>query len=155
MAIKARKPVRADYKDMLAVGRSMHAESYYRDFDYSRRKFDHLFENAIRNPMYFGRVFVERDDRPVGFFLGTITEHYFGYDRLAMDLGLYVGPDHRGSAGLAVVKVLRRFEEWAAGNGCRDVVLGVSAGITDKKSIELYKRLGYSKPSMMLHKKVH
>lgn len=134
----------------------MHSESWYRDFDFDKRKFNYLFQSALENDsIFYGRAFVNDEDRLVGFMLCMITEHFFGYDTVAVDMGTYILPQYRGEAGMAMVRSIKEYEKWAKRNGCKDITFGVSAGITDGVSVELYERLGYEKTSTLLHKKVH
>lgn len=150
--IRFRPPIEGDFEQSWVLALSMHAESYYSGMEINKRKFQLLFESGMSNPMFFCRVF-ENDQQLVGFFMGLLSEQFFGYDTVALDLGLYVIPEQRGKAARCVVDTIKQYEHWAFAAGAVDCTLGVSAGITDERSIKLYERLGFTKGSMMLHKK--
>ncbi len=151
--VYVRPTVLKDRDEVIRIGRRMHNESYFRDFDYSPQKIVDLHFKCLHEPNYFGRVFVTKANNIVGYFCGAVTEHYFGHDKMAIDLGLYIEPPFRGMGGLAVIKCLRDYERWAIDQGVVDVSVGVSADITNDQAIELYQRMGYTKGDQMLHKK--
>lgn len=155
--LKIRAPKEDDLDEVYIVGLSMHAESYFNCFDFNRNKIAWLLRAAITNPDFFGRVWIDtaKKDKIVGYMMFMCTEHYFGYDKMSLDMGVYLLPEYRGSAGMSLIKGVKEYEKWAEDLGVKDMCLGVSAGITDEQSIELYKKLGYTKGDAMLHKKVH
>ena len=154
--ITARHIRKEDQQACWQLALAMHAESYYRDYDINKRKFNLIFEAATTNLNYFSRVFVDsKTDEPCGFFLTFVSEHYFGYDKVAMDLGMYMNVENRGKGGLALARVIKQYEKWAKALGCQETTLAVSAGITDELSQKLFEKRGYLKSSSVLHKKVH
>lgn len=154
--ITARRVRKEDQHACWILALAMHAESYYSDYDMNKKKFNLLFESAVSNLNFFARVFVkEETDEVVGFFMTFVSEHFFGYDKMAMDLGLYMNVENRGRGGLALARVIKQYEKWAKAMGCKETTLAVSAGITDELSQKLFEKRGYSKSSQVLHKKVH
>jgi len=151
------RPVKeADRGELLAIASLMHLESWFSNLSMSIPKVHHLIDLALNSNMAFARTFtVGREDRVCGFFMGMVQPHYFSEDLFAVDLGLYIERAHRGGGGIAAMRCIREFEEWAARKGVKEIMLGVSAGIADMKAIALYEALGYTKGAIALHKKVH
>lgn len=139
-----RQPEEGDWQEVLRLARLMHAESYFRDFDFMPSKVYGVFEQARSNPMWFGLVAGGSCGSSLaGFFCAAATPHYFGNDLYACDLVLYVDPEHRGS--IFPVRMIRAYEIWARSIGCREAILGVSTEINTKRTGAFYERLGYDR----------
>lgn len=122
------------------LGRRMHGESGFRDFDYSVEKSrDH------------GRAFVLGDNRCgfvaevdgalVGFLTGYVSEYFFGRDLIATEQLWYMLPEHRSSAlGLGL---LRAFEDWARGMGVREVGVALWTGNDPDRVGGILQKRGY------------
>jgi len=112
----------------------MHLESCYSGiaFDPDRTV------RALWSMGYF-RV-ARKGDELVGMFAGGCEEYFFGPELLAMEYIWYVRPANRGSR--AALLLLRDFESWALGLGCREVCIGTSTGF---EYDGLMEKLGYRK----------
>jgi GNAT superfamily N-acetyltransferase len=143
--------VHDDIVEVLELFRAMHAESWYRDYDFDDGKVLQLFEIALTDDSFFAEIMVHPAIGICGYFFGAKQAHYFGNDTFACDFGLYVQPELRGT--LVFRRMLHNFETWAVKNGCKEVVMGVSSGIKDARVTRFYQLMGYHKGSQALHKK--
>ena len=127
----------ASFKDIaLKLGRAIHEESRYKNFDYSEKKILRLLEN----PAVFC-AFSIVDHKPIGFFLGIVQQVWFSETKYGFDLGLYILPEHRG--GTHAVRLIRAFEQFCKEQGCAEITLSSSAEISTALAEKLYKKLGY------------
>lgn len=131
----------------LELGRRMHDESRFRDFDYDENKLAQLLSSP-RALVLLNMV----DDRPVGFFVGVIQQHWFGRDLAGYDLAMYLEPEHRG--GMTAVRFIKKFEDWCQEQGARTINLGSSAEITTDTARKLYTGLGYKECGFLSHKEI-
>ena len=130
-----------DAQGSIELGYRMHQESVYRDFDYDTNKVGRMLYHYSTNPDTHFMQVAEVDGELVGLFLGAISEHYFGTDRLASDTLWYVAPEHRGSrVGL---DLLRAFEKWGTSHKVAEICVGVSSGLSTDKTGTLLQKLGY------------
>ena len=134
--------VPADFVEVIELGRDMHQENVYRQFDFSPVKCAALLHACVTNPTtHFARIAVTDADEIIGILLGEISEHYFGTDLIASDYLWYVAPAHRGSkAGLML---LNEFQEWAKARDAVEVYMGISSGLHAAKTGALLEKLGY------------
>lgn len=130
-----------DLEGIVRLGRQMKAES--------PNGFPEIDPVAIRSHLLLAaenpdRVFVALaciDGAPVGVLNGVIGEYGFSRERRACCDVLYVTAGYRGRH--AGVRLLRRFDAWAAGNGAHSIYLGISTGIAPDRTARLLARLGY------------
>lgn len=128
-----------DIPALLALGYRMHAESVYAPFSFNEDKVRSVLESLLSGS---GCVIVfERAGVILGYFLGMLTEHWFGDSTLACDLALYVVPEHRG--GPAAVRLLRAYMNWARLVGADDVQIAQSTGVAIDRVAHLYQRFGF------------
>jgi len=152
--LKSRDPRDTDYDGALDCARSMHEESWYVDFTWSPIKFRNFWQAVLDSPDFFGRIiYDDQTEDIVGFFAGYMAEHYFSYEKYACEVAMYIDKKNRGKGAFVVLGIIDEFEKWAATHNCMSVAFGVTAGITDERSIKLYEKLGYVKSSQLLHKK--
>lgn len=132
-----------DIPGMIELGATMHAESIYRQFDYDREKLFDSCRKWISHPdLYFMAVAEDNDAQVIGMFIGFISEYYFGRDLCAYDLLFFVHPFKRG--GLAAVRLIKAFEEWAFENGAKEVCTGTTTMVDPERTAKLFERLGYT-----------
>jgi len=150
MSTSLRIATEADLSALVEMGRSMHAESpRFRHLDFSAEKAARFALALISSPE--GRaVIAEKDGHIVGMFLGFVTEHYFGGDRMASDLALYVVPEERG--GTAGVRLIKDFEGWARETGAVECVIGVNTGLTVERTKGLLEKMGYAMSGVTMRK---
>ena len=130
-----------DLEGVSRLGAKMHAESVYSRFDYDENKFIKLLCRFIMNTEDHFTCIGEINGEPVGVFLGSIGEHYFGKDKIASDTLWYVLPKHRGS--IMGVRMLRAFETWARDRNVADITVGVSSGLNLNKTNNVLEKSGY------------
>jgi len=136
------RPMVADDVDyVIDLGIEMHEESRYSRFKLDIYKCKILFYEIVDNPeLYFGWV-AEHDGKIQGFMAGYISEFYFGNEKIAQDLSLFVRKDRRGC--MAAVNLIKKYEDWARKNGADEIQLGVSTGINEDRTSKLYEKFGF------------
>jgi GNAT superfamily N-acetyltransferase len=149
--VKLRHPHPGDTGQLVALGRDMHAESWYRDFDYDEAKVQQLIDQVIHAPAMLGLVLEGDHGRIVGFLAAAETEHFFGFDRYAVDIALYVAPEHRGGPGF--VRMVKAYEAWCRIRRVKEMHLGVSSGLDHPKTVRLFEKLGYTSTATASRKK--
>ena len=140
-----------DMDAAIDLGQSMWQESYYADLPFDRIKVGALGHTAIDNPSYFCQV-ASFNGQLNGFFLGYVTEYFFNFDTIAMDLAVFVKPDARGSS--AFFKLLFAFQKWAQDKGVREICLAHTTGVKTKQTKKLYSKLGYNTVGSVHKKRV-
>jgi len=128
---------------IVALAERMHKHSGYRDFNFSRDKFFRLLNYMLQEPRHDDFVFVcEQDGEIIGGFMGEISTHFFGDDKVSYDLGLFVKPEHRGArvASLLIAEYINR----AKNAGVVDITIANSIGGDYKKVGELFTTMGFT-----------
>jgi GNAT superfamily N-acetyltransferase len=92
----------------------------------------------------------EVNGKLVGMFNAYLTKMIFNDSVIACDSILFVEKKHRGSS--VAVKFLKAYEDWAKRVKAVTVFMGVSTGIHEKRTVQLYKRLGYKPSGIVLSK---
>lgn len=149
--MKLRHPNPGDIAQLLPLGRLMHAESWYRDFDFDEKTVLLLIDQAMHAPTMLALVMEANDGTIAGFFVAAETTHFFGTDRYACDVAIYVAPEHRGGPGF--VRMVRAYEAWCRIRGVKEIHLGLSSAVTPEKTRRLYEKLGYGTPVAGYRKK--
>ena len=140
-----------DLPTMVELGKIMHEESVYRDLDFDAQKLIDLGHHYIANPETCWSAVAEVDGRIIGMYAGYITEYYFGKDLIAQDLLLFVDPTKRG--GLAAVKLITAFEDWAFAKGVKEVCPASSTMVAPERTAMLYNLLGYTNVGSLFKKR--
>lgn len=135
---------------LVNMARDMHDESpYFSRFEFSAVKTANTLLGLMTHPE--GCVLVAViDSEVIGMFGGFITEHFFGNDRYACDIGLYVKPEHRG--GSVAVRLLKVFEEWVSSKNVGAITLGVSTEVEVERTAAMYQHLGYTASGVIVRK---
>lgn len=153
---EVRRAVPGDVPDLVEMGRALHAESP----TYSPKGFDPAKVRALAERLTGPcspedtAVFVAVAGRQiVGMFVGVVADSWFGHERKASDLTVYVKPEHRG--GTAFVRLLHAFEAWADERGAVECDIGVSTGIHVDRTVHAYQRSGYTlSPTRIVNKRL-
>lgn len=140
----------ADMRDMLKLGRQMHAESWYAYLPFDEEKVANLLHTLISHELGFAQV-IEQDGEIIGGLLGFIGEFWFCHERIASDYALFVTPGRRGSIG--AVRLVKHFIEWADLHHA-EVSLAVSTGVRIQETGELYEALGLTHVGGVYKRKV-
>jgi GNAT superfamily N-acetyltransferase len=131
----------SDVPEMIELGRKMQEESSFDGLDYDFDKLMALGETYIANPeVYYAKV-VTHNGVIYAMYVGYISEYYFSKDLAAFDLLLFVHPDKRG--GLAAVRLIKDFEQWAYENNAKEIRPACSTGVKSEMTRQLYESLGY------------
>lgn len=120
----------------LQLGRAMHQESRYKNYDYSDKKILQL----LQNPNVFCACSMV-NDTVVGFFIGIVQPLWFSEQKIGFDLALYILPEHRG--GTYAIRLIKAFEAFCIEQGCVEINLSSSADISTELAQRLYAKLNY------------
>lgn len=142
---------RSDFDALIALARKMWSESTYRNLNLDDGKLRKLGERMVTDPDMFGFLAEEESGERIGFFIGFIAEHYFGTDKVASDLALFVDPGRRG--GMAAIRLMNAFEQWAVSKGAKEICLGITTGVNEEITQKLYARLGYERSGIICKKR--
>lgn len=130
-----------DVPAMIELGKRMQAESSFEGLNYDQEKLTDMGYVYIANPqVYFAKV-AEKDGVIYAMYVGYISEYYFSKDLAGFDQLLFVAPEKRG--GIAAMRLIKEFEEWAYANGAKEVRPACSTGVESEKTRQLYEALGY------------
>jgi len=149
--LKVWKPVPRDRDAVLSLFRDFHGESWYRDYDFSEDKFNVLWNAIMTSPEYF-MVIATDNDVPVGYMAGMMAEHFFGHDRMAIDLGLYIKPEYRGDPKVPR-DMIECFHCWATDCGAKEMIVGATSGIKEGSIVRFYERLGFEQQANAMRKR--
>jgi GNAT superfamily N-acetyltransferase len=145
-----RTALESDTEVLLEMGKAMHHESpRYEHVSYSEGKARAMISMLLPTG---GILVAEVDDVVVGMAAAFVVEHFFSTDRYAADLVVYVLPEFRGST--TAMRLVRAVESWAAVQGAKEIVLGVSTEIETDRTTALYEHLGYRESGRSLIKHV-
>lgn len=137
-----RHAVQEDVPIIFALAKKMYEESAYNEVcSFDDKKSLALIQSALDNPDYYFLRVAEKDGAIIGMYGGFVTDYYFSNDLMAADLLLYVDPNKRG--GLAAVKLIQAFEDWAFAKGAKEVCPASSTQIAPERTAQLYHLLGY------------
>lgn len=150
--MKIRKMIPSDVPIAIALGHAMHEESYFNFLDFDESKLKRLWQNIEDMPTMFCAFVAESDGEVIGFFVGMCHEHWFGYDKVACDLAVYIRTDKRGST--AAPRLIKAYEEWAWNTAnAKEVHIGTSTNVNSERVKTLYQRLGYGDEAFFLRKR--
>jgi len=143
--VKAMEP--EDVGELIGMGARMHMASRYRRKNYSPEKLVRMGAKWLATPATCFCAVAWRGDVRVGFFVGLITEFFFGHDRAAYDVLLYVEKSARG--GVAAWMLVDAYRKWARSQSIPDdaIYAGVSApdvGPERSRTYRFYEKLGFS-----------
>mgnify|MGYP001163923650 FL=1 len=150
--MKVRYAKKSDIKIGVTLGAVMWAESSFISSDFSKEKLYKWADALIDDENGFVAVAVDDNDILFGMYLGCIEQHFFGNDIYARDYLWFVEPTKRG--GMAAVKLVKKFEEWAKERGATELRPGISTGIYMDKTKGLYERLGYEHVGYLFKKQI-
>lgn len=136
-----RRGSESDIQPICKLGKEMHVESEFKDLHWNEEKVLKWLDMNVKSPNRF--VLCAYDESTLaGVFIGSISEFYFGNDRLASDLLWYVGVDYRG--GRVGIRLLKEFEKWAREQNVDRIQVGVSSGMSIERTGALLERMGFN-----------
>ena len=131
-----------DVPRVLELSAGIFNESHYPQVcTYNPEKVAHLVSHMIATPDEYFLHLAEKDGTIIAMYAGLLTEYYFSNDRMAVDLALFVDPTKRG--GLAAVKLIQAFEDWAFERGAKEICPATSTQVAPERTAQLYHLLGY------------
>lgn len=127
------------------IGAMMHAESpEYRDIEYDRDKVAQTMIGLIEH----GVVFLYESGGEIrGGVAGGLSEFWFSRERIAGDFSLFVLPEHR--QGMIAVRLVLAFKAWAKMRGARRVTMGITTGIHEEATAQLYLSTGMRRNGLL------
>tara|TARA_E500000081_G_scaffold89648_1_gene90722 strand:+ start:12497 stop:12952 length:456 start_codon:yes stop_codon:yes gene_type:complete len=149
--MKIRKMIEEDVPTIIGYGSKMHQESYFKNFNFDEKKLYQLWVLIDTNPNYCALVAEKSDGELVGFFVGCITEHWFGNDKVSSDLALYVDPEFRGTS--AAIRLMKGYQTWAEMAGAAEIHIGTSTDINTNQNLSLFQKMGYEIGGTFLRKR--
>ncbi len=135
-----RSAIESDIPDILKMAKTMHSESRFRNFDFNEEKLSSVAISMINSE--FGILLVAEDKKIFGGIMGIVAEHYFGHDKTASDLGLFVNPDKRNSK--AVIGLIKTYISKAKEMGAVDIMISNTTGYEYKSVGRLYEHIGFT-----------
>jgi RimJ/RimL family protein N-acetyltransferase len=119
----------------------MHSESEFQSLHWNEEKVLNWLRKNVESPNRF--VYCAYDENTIaGVFIGSISEFYFGNDRLASDLLWYVGEEYRGTR--IGIRLLKEFQKWATEQNVDRIQVGISSGMSMERTGALLERMGFS-----------
>lgn len=133
-----RNATKEDIPTLVQLGIEMWHDSSYSSLEFSSTK----VSDFLTYMLDYGVVLVEdKSGEVVGGIAGYISQPFFSNDSIATDLGLFISKEHRG--GLAAVKLVKAFTEWALSQNVKQIRPAISVGGDVAGVTKLYERLGY------------
>lgn len=130
--------------NMLSI---LHGESP--EYGLAPRNRKHV-ENSISNMLYNDDVLFLIDDQQRGILVASRSQDWYAPTWTVYEQLVYVLPDYRGSP--VALRLIRSMELWATEIGAK-IRLGVTTGINQERSVEMYERLGYKHLGTLLQKR--
>lgn len=138
----------SDIPRMVELGRAMHGESpVFRRLAFDAQRLAGTIGRAIDSDSGFAFV-SEHDGMVVGGFLAMVTPHWFSSDLVACDLALFIDPEYRG--GMAAVRLISAYVDWAKSRGAALIQIGVMTGVNVDKTEALLHRLGWHRSGLVM-----
>lgn len=140
---------RGEERHMIFLARVMHAESpVYRDHPFDDERFLQWVELCLTSEDWLCLV-AWKGMTPIGFIAVGAMEMLFSRHRTVDDLGLFVLPEHRGTA--TALRLVRAMEEWASSRAVK-IRIGVTTGVHAERTQAFLERLGYTQTGVLLSK---
>lgn len=128
-----------DIEEILQLAIEMHrTSSTYSFADFHNPKFIDYCKRCIEYNNRYIRVF-DSGSGPVAFFMGVISEHLFGRDRVGVQELLWTN----GKAPMCGIRLSKDFENWCKKKGAIDVTFGITHSHDRGRHDKFMSRLGY------------
>jgi GNAT superfamily N-acetyltransferase len=140
-----------DIPALIELGARMYIESRYsQNSPFDEEKCAELARNLISSPA--GCLLVaEKDGAVIGWLAGGIAEQWFSRQLMAFEYGLFIAPEHRG--GTAGPRLAKAFITWAEEHGAAIINMGITTGVHEERTGDLYSRLGLSRTGLLYSKR--
>ncbi|EHD22077.1 MULTISPECIES: GNAT family N-acetyltransferase [Brenneria] len=135
-----------DIPALVLLGMRMHAESNYQKISFNAEKCAGLADQLITSQ--YGVVLVaETGGQIIGWMAGGVAPFWFSHDRMAFEYGVFIDAEHRGgSAGYRLVKA---FIGWAKGHNAVEIRMGITTGVHEERTGDLYQKLGLKRTGLL------
>lgn len=129
-----------DVDQMVILGRHMHQESIYRDYNYDDYKVGLMMTTVITNDA--GVAIVSTDETGVvnGGIIGWVSDHWFGHGKMLCDLAFFL--DTSARSGMTAYRLIKSFIQYGKDFGCNQTQLSNSSGYETDRVAKLYQRSG-------------
>lgn len=132
---------KTDVEAIVELAKVMHGESKFAVYDFDPIKLGDLISALCESKS--GIVLVaEVEGQVAGAFVGYVTTHFFGNDKVSGDYGTFVLPEHRG--GFLGAELILEYVKQAKARGAAEVTIANSTGYQPEKVAALFKKLGFS-----------
>lgn len=132
-----------DAPQVMDLAEQFHKESRYHDYDFDRQKIIRLLAESTVNEDLLNIVAVDDNGVVRGGLCARATAHYFGNNRVAQDLWLFVEPSRRG--GRHALELVERYIEWARERDCVEAIVSTSTGISEEKTLAFLEKAGFKR----------
>lgn len=137
-----------DLKDIIELARHS-VSKVLPEEEYEEEKIETLFKLSLKNEEYTC-ISLVISGNVVGYFFGSITEHYFHSKKIAYCMSIYVDEEYR-QYGL---EMLRAFESWGKYKGAKTLSISTFTGLSPKGLDTVYKRLKYREKEIVYWKEL-
>ena len=145
-----RPATKEDIPALVALGGMLHSESSYSNLRFIPEKVAVFLQRVIDGA---GVVFVsEKDGEVNGGIAGSVMEHWFSDEKIAFDYSLFISPKYR--QGIAALRLMHAFCEWAKLKGAREIRMGITTGINVDGVARLYRSMGFEDAGILFRKEV-
>ncbi|HDL7643635.1 TPA: GNAT family N-acetyltransferase [Yersinia enterocolitica] len=142
-----RNATAGDIPALIELGARMYIESRYsQNSPFDEGKCADLARSLISSPG--GCLLVaEKDDVVIGWLAGGIAEQWFSRQLMAFEYGLFIAPEHRGAT--AGPRLAKAFIAWAEDHGAVLINMGITTGVHEERTGDLYSRLGLHRSGLL------
>tara|TARA_B100000780_G_scaffold75850_1_gene51099 strand:- start:27026 stop:27478 length:453 start_codon:yes stop_codon:yes gene_type:complete len=149
--IKVRLIEFEDIATLAEMGKYMHAEGVFNKSDYDVKKVTTMLTDYYADGDKLSLVAVN-EDGIVGWFLASLSAHYFGATKLAVEQCMYIHPLHRGSS--AATRFMKKFEHWARYMEAEAMLFMPCNNGVDDRWDKFAKRFGYTQTGYIFTRNV-
>lgn len=134
--------------ELVALGRSMHAESALGALPLDDDRLRRTLEGAINDETGVYCVLVARasDGKPAGALFGTISRPWFTQALVAHDHAFFVTSQFRGSS--AAIKLLQAFRRWAERRNATSLHVSQRVGVEMERFERFMRSAGFEPRGM-------
>ena len=138
----------SDFAQVCALGARMHDESpEFRGFRYDPGSVMDFADLVLGTPDALHCVIAVEAGRIGGLFVGGVAPFFFGPDRYAYDISVYVEPDLRG--GLTAYRLVKAFTDWARGKGAVQARYGAATGVDAESTDRFFRGIGFRRAGLL------
>jgi GNAT superfamily N-acetyltransferase len=140
--VNVRRGRAEDAEALIGLGYQMHQEGAYAFLPFDREKVRRFILQGLEHPENSCVLVAEEAGAVVGMLGGYLSDYFFCDERIACDAVFFVEPGHR--TGVAAVKLVEAFREWALEHKARELCMAVSSGENADRAARFYIRMGLS-----------